>query len=114
MMITGFIVEFDVSRSVEIPTSTLDNIAGVDTNAVPFHFIYVIFMVGSGAELGGSMAVTTTVRVSLLREMSIPTVVGVVGAFTPALHDDTMAAITTVIATIRMTAITGDTPRSSL
>jgi len=67
-----------------------------------------------GAALAGSMDVTTVVIFVLDLLMSRPTVVGVVGDFTPALHDDTIAAITTVMATIRITAITGETPLSSL
>jgi hypothetical protein len=72
----------------------------------------LIFNDVNGAALAGSMDVTRTETFFTLLVMSSPTVVGVLGAFTPEDHDDTIAAITTVIATIRITPITGDTPSS--
>lgn len=70
-----------------------------------------------GAALTGSMDDTIIVILLLFeleRWIFRPTVVGAVGFLTLVLHEDIIAAITTVIATIRITPTTGETPSSFL
>ena len=60
------------------------------------------------------MDVITIEKLLLLRVISSPIVVGSVVDLIPEDHEETMADIITVIATIKITPITGETPLSSL